>query len=248
MERAEWLKQMRGQAESLYDLISPRYWVTFGLYENKAHHAYLQRFLVLVDKDATILSAACGAGRYDGVLIEAGHPVVGIDQSEGMLARAREHFPLKQFTGVRYEKMGLQEMNFREEFEGAICMDAMEHVCPEDWPGVMQGFQKVLKPVGILYFTVEEANKNEIEAAYQKAKGQGLPVVFGEMVYEMSVAYEQARALGRPVIPGELANAIVYHFYPSLERVRAWIGQAGITIVEEGAGSGYHHFLTQKKT
>jgi hypothetical protein len=46
--------------------------------------------------------------RYDGILLEAGHSVVGIDQSAGMLARARERFP-----AARYEKMGLQEMDFR---------------------------------------------------------------------------------------------------------------------------------------
>jgi hypothetical protein len=29
--------------------------------------------------------------------MEAGYSVVGIDQSAGMLARAREHFPIEQF-------------------------------------------------------------------------------------------------------------------------------------------------------
>jgi 2-polyprenyl-3-methyl-5-hydroxy-6-metoxy-1,4-benzoquinol methylase len=96
---------------------------------------------------SVLLSAACGAGRFDGVLLEAGHSVVGIDQSAGMLARAREHFP-----GARYEKIGLQEMDFREEFDGAICMDAMEHICPEDWPVILRGFQAALKPGGVLYF------------------------------------------------------------------------------------------------
>jgi trans-aconitate methyltransferase len=41
------------------------------------------------------------------LLLEAGHSVVGIDQSAGMLARAREHFPK-----VRYEKIGLQISKF----------------------------------------------------------------------------------------------------------------------------------------
>ena len=39
MERAEWLKQMRTKAETLYDQISPQYWVTFGFYENETHLA-----------------------------------------------------------------------------------------------------------------------------------------------------------------------------------------------------------------
>src|SRR5512136_3151002 len=108
MERADWLKQMRSKAEALYDQLSPQYWVTFGLYENETHRAYLQKFLERVAPGGAVLSAGCGAGRYDGLLLDAGHPVVGIDQSAGMLARAKEHFPQ-----VRYKKMALQEMDFR---------------------------------------------------------------------------------------------------------------------------------------
>ncbi|MBE0700040.1 MAG: hypothetical protein IH586_24200, partial [Anaerolineaceae bacterium] len=68
MERAEWLKQMRGKTEVLYDHLSPAYWVTFGLYANETHREYLQKFLDRIEKGGTILSAACGAGRYDGIL------------------------------------------------------------------------------------------------------------------------------------------------------------------------------------
>ena len=109
-----------------YNHFSPEYWIRFGLYENAAHREYLQKFLVRVPPQSNLLSAACGARRYDGFLLERGHSVVGIDQSAGMLARAREHFPEN-----RHEKMGLQEMDFHEVFDGAICMDAavMMHSC-----------------------------------------------------------------------------------------------------------------------
>src|SRR5512138_3032112 len=100
MERVEWLKQMREMGEALYDHFSPEYWIRFGLYENAAHREYLQKFLERVPAHSSLLSAACGAGRYDGFLLEAGHSVVGIDQSEKMLARAREHFPPAEFPRV----------------------------------------------------------------------------------------------------------------------------------------------------
>jgi 2-polyprenyl-3-methyl-5-hydroxy-6-metoxy-1,4-benzoquinol methylase len=145
MERAEWLKQVRSRAEALYDHISPQYWVTFGLSEDETHQQYLKKFLERVLPGGAILSAACGAGRYDGLLLEAGHPVVGIDQSAGMLARAKEHFP-----DIEYKKMALHEMDFHEAFDGVICMDAMEHICPEDYPGILRGFQEALKLGGVL--------------------------------------------------------------------------------------------------
>jgi SAM-dependent methyltransferase len=242
MERAEWLKQMRERAEALYDHFSPKYWVTFGLYANETHREYLQKFLEQVPPRSSLLSAACGAGRYDGMLLEAGHSVVGIDQSVGMLARAREHFP-----EVQYKKMGLQEMDFREAFDGIICMDAMEHVCPEDWPGILSKFREALKPGGVLYFTLDLAEADELKEAYERAKGRGLPVVFGEVADEVEEAYERLKALGLPAVPGELADVAVYHYYPSLEQVRAWIGQAGLAIEEEGTGNGYRHLVVRKR-
>ena len=241
MERAEWLKQMRDKAEALYDHLSPEYWVTFGLYANETHREYLLKFLGRVAPRSTLLSAACGAGRYDGMLLEAGHSVVGIDQSAGMLARARERFP-----EVRYEKLGLQEMDFREPFDGVICMDALEHVCPEDWPGILRGFREALKPGGVLYFTVVLAEAEELEEAYEQALGRGLPVVFGEVAGEVEEAYE--RALGLPVVLADEADEAAYHYCPSLEQVRAWIGQAGLVIEEEGTGNWYEHFVVRKRS
>lgn len=242
MERSEWLKQMRRMTEALYDHVSPEYWVKFGLYENEAHQEYLQKFLGRIARGGMVLSAACGAGRYDGMLLEAGHSVTGIDQSAGMLARAKEHFPEAQ-----YEKMGLQEMDFHEAFDGAICMDALEHVCPEDWPGIMRRLREALKPGGLLYFTVEVPDTQEVEASYKRAKAMGLPVVFGELADEVEESYERVTALGSRQVPGELADVTVYHYYPLSQQVREWIELAGMAIEEQGTGNGYDHYVVRRK-
>ena len=59
--------------------------------------------------------------------------------------------------------------DFQQAFDGAICIDAMEHICPEDWPGILQRFHAALKPGGVLYLTVELAEPDEVEKAYQRA-------------------------------------------------------------------------------
>jgi 2-polyprenyl-3-methyl-5-hydroxy-6-metoxy-1,4-benzoquinol methylase len=240
MERTEWLKKMRSMAESLYDFGSTLYWVKFGLEASETHRAYLQKFLERVVPGGAVLSAACGAGLYDGLLVEAGHPVVGIDQSVGMLRQAREHFPLEQYPQLSYEKMGLQEMDFNAAFDGAICIDAMEHICPEDWPGILENFRKALKPGGVLYLTVDWADADDMEKSYQRARARGLPVVYGEVVDELDAAYEQALS-GGPVL-----DASVYHFHPPLEQVRAWLEKAGLVVEEIGTGNEYHHILASK--
>jgi cyclopropane fatty-acyl-phospholipid synthase-like methyltransferase len=165
--------------------------------------------------------------------------VFGIDQSAGMLARAREHYPAERFPQLRYEKMGLQEMDFSAAFDGAICIDTMEHICPEDWPEILRNFQKALKPGGVLYLTTDWAEADELEASYQRSQARGLPVVYGEVADELDAAYEQAKT-GGPVL-----DASVYHYHPPLEQVRAWIGQAGLTVEEIGAGSEYYHILAR---
>jgi SAM-dependent methyltransferase len=245
MERAEWLKRMRDKAEALYDHFAPYYWVKFGLGTSELHREFLQRFLERMPPCSTLLSAACGAGRFDGMLLEAGHSVVGIDQSAGMLARAKEQFP-----EVRYRQMGLQEMDFREAFEGIICMDAMEHVCPEDWPGILRRFRAALKPGGRLYFTacVAELEGETVAQAYERAKARGLPVVFGEVVdqveegHRLLTSYEDVFEIPQSMLD-ERADTAVYHYYPSLAQVQAWIGQAGLAIEEQGTEMWYQHFL-----
>jgi SAM-dependent methyltransferase len=236
--------QMRAKAEALYDLASPEYWVSCGLKPGETHLKVLHKFLERLTPQSSLLSAACGAGKFDGYLLEAGHIVLGIDQSAGMLARAREHFP-----AARYEKIGLQEMDFQDAFDGATCIDALEHVPPEDWPVILNGFQAALKPGGLLYFTVDrrEADEvDELQAAYERAKAQGLPVVYGEVADQVDELYEMVRESGLSALPDELADFAVYHYCPSLEQVRAWLDQAGFTVEEEGTGKWYQHFVVRK--
>jgi SAM-dependent methyltransferase len=219
MDRISWLKERRREAEERYSTWwAPLYSEKWGVYPNASHLQFIQRFTDLIPQNSVILDAACGAGRYLPQLLGKGYSLIGIDQAQGMLARAREKFP-----EVRFEKVGLQEMPYQEVFDGTICMDALEHVCPEDWPVVLSNFQRALKGQGFLYFTVEIADEAEVKSAFDQAQGLGLPVVYGEWV-----------------------NDDVYHYYPSLEQVREWVQQAGLVILKEGEGDGYHHFLMRK--
>ena len=67
--------------------------------------------------------------------------------------------------------------------------------------------------------------------------------------------YEEAIARREKVTPEEYT---LYNYNPPLEQVRTWIRQAGLTIVEEGAGNvveaydgkliwHYEHFIMRKK-
>jgi SAM-dependent methyltransferase len=190
-----------------------------------------------------ILGASCPAGSNPiGSMWSRKVRWISAGSGPQMLASAKEHFP-----EVKYKKMALREMNFRESFDGVICMDAMEHICPEDYPGILQGFQKALKPGGVLYFTAdrEEEPDFDLQMYFEQGKARGLPIVFGEVADE--AAFEEAMAMEQIEVPDELTDRAVYHYYPPLKKVREWIDQADFAVEEEGAGNGFHHFVVRKR-
>ncbi len=222
MDRITWLREMRRDCEEQYDREAPLYAEKYGLYSNTTHRQFIQEFLSRLPPSSSILDAACGAGRYLPFLLEKQHSVIAIDQSQGMLASAKAKFP-----GVQFEKIGLQEMAYHEVFDGAICMDAMENVCPEEWPLVLSNFHRALRPRGCLYFTaetVENADENEIRQAFERSQQAGLPVVYGEWPDEE-----------------------VYHYHPTNQQVKEWAQQAGFEILKEANGEiWYYHILVRK--
>jgi SAM-dependent methyltransferase len=247
MERAEWLKKMRAQAEALYDHLAPAYWVTFGVQPNTTHHEFVGKLVGRLPPGSCILDAGCGAGRYDGLLLEGGNTVLGVDQAGSMLRRARDFFPEQGFPRLRYEKRGLQEMDFEGQFDGAACIEAMEHVAPEDWPGILASLRRALKPGGLLYLALDVADWEDVGRCYEHARAEGLPVVYGEVVDELEEAFAEVAAKGGADIPIERSDRAVYHFYPSDEQVRAWLEAAGLVLEEEGRGDGYRHLLLRRQ-
>lgn len=222
MDCITWLKEMQRECEDKYDGYAPLYWDEYGLYSNLTHQHFIQEFLSRLPQPSSILDAACGAGRYLPFLLEKGHSILGIDQSQGMLTRARE-----RFSTVAFKKVGLQEMAYQDAFDGVICVDTMENIPPEDWLLVLGNFHRALKPHGYLYFTVEtieNTDENEIKQAFEKAQQAGLPVVYGEKPDEE-----------------------VYHDHLMNQQVREWVERAGLEIIKEDNGEiGYYHILVRK--
>ena len=208
MERSTWLKEKRRVSEVRYNTLHAGTYDQNWGHMNATHRSFLQHFLTLCPPGCMILDAACGTGKYWSLILDSGRSVVGIDQSQQMLLQANSKFP-----NMRTEKMGLQEIDFIEAFEGIICVDAMEFVAPEDWPVVLSNFHRALKRNGHLYFTVELIEAEERARVYREGLKQGLPVVEGEDAHEGS-----------------------YHYYPALEQVRIWASQVGFSVIEEGEG------------
>lgn len=220
MERAEWLKACRQRNETRMDtLISSIYDENWGGYINETHLHMLNRLLDASPVGGSVLDAACGTGKYWPVLLERGLTIVGIDQSRGMLQQAQGKHP-----EVTVRHMGMQELDFVDEFDGIICLDAMENVFPEDWPRILANFARALHPYGFLYFTVELESEENLRHAYEEGKKSRLPLAYGEHGHE---GY--------------------YHYYPSDEQVCNWFTEAGFSLLSTDEGDGYLHYLVSRQ-
>jgi ubiquinone/menaquinone biosynthesis C-methylase UbiE len=224
VDRKAWLRERRRRAEERFDtLYAPTYDRDEGGI-SPTHRRFVARLIRQCPPGGRILDAACGTGKYFGMVLDAGRQIVGVDQSVGMLARARAKYPM-----VPTEKIGLQELAYEAEFDAAMCVDAMENVFPEDWPLVLANLRRALRPGGHLYLTVERTSEQALEEAFADATAQGLPVVHGE----------DARRGGG------------YHHYPPAVQVAAWVRDAGLRMVEDDHSAGdhpsysYDHLLTQ---
>jgi ubiquinone/menaquinone biosynthesis C-methylase UbiE len=219
MERQEWLSERRTAVEGNYDLEAP----TYDSYDpaTDVHRRFVARLIETCRPGGTLLDAACGTGPYIQMVLDAGRHVVGVDQSAGMLGQAQAKFP-----DARFEQVGLQELAFDLEFDGVMCLDAMEHVPPEDWPRVLENFVRAVPPGEHVYLTLEQVERRVIEEAFEEATAEGLPVVFGE------------------VIAGDTGG---YHHYAERERVSGWLADAGLQVVDEEdewlEGYGYRHLF-----
>ncbi len=220
MNREEWLAERRAAVERNYTLEAPSYDDGYDP-ATPDHRRFVSRLIDTCPPRGTVLDAPCGTGTYVGMVLAAGRDVVGIDQSAGMLAAAAAKHP-----GVRFECLGLQELAFDAEFDAAMCVDAMENVPPEEWPLVLGNLRRAVLPGGHVYLTVEEIDRQEIDAAFEETTAAGLPTVYGE------------------VVAGDTAG---YHFYADRDRILGWVAEADLEVVDEVDerldGYGYHHLL-----
>jgi SAM-dependent methyltransferase len=221
MDRTPWLADRRRAVEARYTHEVPSYDDGYDP-ATPMHRRSVER-LIDACSEGTVLDAACGTAPYAGMVLDAGLGYVGADQSAGMLEAAPAKWP-----SARFERVGLQELPFLEAFDGIMCVDAMENVPPDDWPRVLAAFRTALRPNGLVYLTVEEIDRTEIDQAFTKATADGLPAVLGEK------------------LEGDTAG---YHYYPPREKVAAWLVGAGFEVVDEEDEwldtDGYHHMLVR---
>ena len=223
MDRRAWLDERRAAVELDYTGDAPGY--DADLYPiSEAHREFVGRVVDACPPDGVVLDIPCGTGRYFELIVAHGRRVVGADQSAGMVEQARARGLAKSV-----EQTGLQELAHVATFDGVLCIDAMEHVPPEDWPMVVANLGRACRDGGLVYLSLEVLADQQahLDQALADALAGGLPAVRGEDVGEDTGGY---------------------HFYPADEQISGWLDAAGMQIVEDMTDMtygdwGYRHLL-----
>jgi SAM-dependent methyltransferase len=85
-------------------------------YPAAVQEEWVARTLRLVPAGGAVLDAPCGTGRYFAAIAAAGLGVAGIDQSAGMLDRAR-----RRGIASSLEKVSLQDLTYDGQFDADGC-------------------------------------------------------------------------------------------------------------------------------
>jgi trans-aconitate methyltransferase len=132
-----------------YDAIAARWDAArTALVENEAK--YLAHFTVALRPNARVIDLGCGTGRPVAErLVELGHRVVGVDQSEGMLALARARMPSQTWVCASLETFVPDGA-----FDGAMAWDALFHIARDHHADIIARVRAALVPGSPFALTV----------------------------------------------------------------------------------------------
>jgi len=118
----------------------------------------IEQFLQRLAPNSSVLDVGCGPGHHAKVLANAGHDVVGIDLSDGMLTQARQRVP-----SIGFLKMDMKQLQFSSDaFDAVWCSAAVHHIPREQILHVLRGFRRVLKPGGLLGLNLQVGRRSEV--------------------------------------------------------------------------------------
>lgn len=154
-----------GQAEA-FDAIGDRYDEAFPHKDGQLSAG--QWLADALAPGSRVLDVGCGTGLPTArQLVEAGHELVGIDISPGMLALARENVPAATFhqadivdlrSGGRYGPGGARDLG---EFDAIVAFFSLLMLPRPEIPYALRALRGLLRPGGLLALAMVEADVDD---------------------------------------------------------------------------------------
>lgn len=140
---------------------------------------WLDRFLALVPRGASILDLGCGCGeplaRY---FLNSGYGLTGVDSSPAMIGLCRQRFPQAHWIAADMRGLSLDRR-----FGGIVAWDSYFHLRAEDQRAMFAVFRDHAAPAAALMFTSGPR------------RGVAMGEYCGEPLYHASLDPEDYRAL-----------------------------------------------------
>jgi SAM-dependent methyltransferase len=141
--------------------------------------SWLDRFRALLSPAGSILDIGCGsAAPISRYLVEAGHPVAGVDSSATLIDLCRDRFPAHEWIVADMRKLALGRS-----FDGIIAWDSFFHLCPDDQRQMFPIFQQHAASDAALMFTSGLAH------------GEAIGSFEGDLLYHASLDPAEYRSL-----------------------------------------------------
>ena len=132
-----------------YNEIAERWDEVRASFYGREQH-YVDMLLEGVVPGSTILDAGCGTGRPIAQhIIARGHRIIGVDQAERLLDKARARNP-----GERWIHASLEHYAFDHVCRGAVCWDALFHIRREFHMSILTRIARALVSGGRIMLTV----------------------------------------------------------------------------------------------
>jgi len=141
------------KAVNVYNKISKAYADEFN-----EPSEYLDEFLKLLPKNASILDVGCGVGVDSKYAMLKGYDVVGVDLSEKMLETAKSNCP-----EIDFHLEDIRHLKFNDKkFNGIIASCSLIHIPKVDVPKTLENFSRMLSDNGVLYIGLCSGQSEEL--------------------------------------------------------------------------------------
>lgn len=113
--------------------------------QNVDMHLVQNRFLRLLDENASILDFGCGSGRDTRYFLDKGYQVTATDGSAELCRRARV------FTGIEVKEMMFEELDEIDTYDGIWACSSILHLPKIELLPVICKMCMALKDSGVIY-------------------------------------------------------------------------------------------------
>ena len=113
--------------------------------QNVDMHQAQDRFLQLLDENASILDFGCGSGRDTRYFLDKGYQVTATDGSAEICRLA------SSFTGIEVQEMLFQELDDIDTYDGIWACSSILHLPKNELLLVIRKMCNALKDTGVIY-------------------------------------------------------------------------------------------------